>query len=103
MSAFHARLDRLDSVPTEQVTRSEQHSFLRRFQVECPATYKPSPNMEAIKRQTVGLRSKHLFSLVADYDRSLHISSLIASGLSKFNRCCNQPLVQFVESPGDCD
>jgi hypothetical protein len=75
------------TVPTtEQVTRSEQHSFLRGFQVECPATYKPSPNMETINRQTVGLRSQHLSFLVGDHDRSLHISSLIATGLPEFNR-----------------
>ena len=36
-------------------------SFDGRFQVECPATYKASPDMETGNCPTLGLRSKHLF------------------------------------------
>ena len=68
--AYSVQFQRLSARPGRNYI-----SFDGRFQVECPAAYKASPNMETGNCPALGLRSKHLFFPVGDHGRSLHISS----------------------------
>jgi hypothetical protein len=81
-------IDRTEFQRLSHLTRSEQHSFDRRFQMECPATYKPSPNMQTRDCRTLRLRSKHLFFPLRPRLVVSHHSSRMSA--AKFGSVCNR-------------
>ncbi len=64
--------------PTVHSTRPEPNNipFDGRLQIECPATYKPSPNMQTRDCLTLGQRSKHFFPLETIVTLQSHFASV---------------------------